>query len=921
MKTLLNLILTILLITAVAGCREPEKKYRIGVSQCSAESWRWKTNDEIMREKLFHDDVDVEIRSADDQNEKQIADIHYFIDNGFDLLIVNPNQESAITPAIREAQRKGIPVITFDRRIDSDDYTVHMEVDNYLIGKSVAGYALHLLPSSSVEVIEIQGDSTMSPTKKRHAGFYDEMTKHPRMKIVASVYADWNPDIAARKTDSLLALYPNTKLIYAHSDIMAIGAANAARSRGADGIHFLGIDGNAQVGIKAVADSVLDATFLYPTYGADLLRTALAILKGEKVDRDVQIQPLPAVDKSNAEILLKQDALLKDETDKILILKDKLEDSVFRQSTQSTMLKATVAIVVLLFFIIFLMLRAYWQHRRHQRVLTEQNRLLQEERDKQKILYRQLEDATHSKLVFFTNVSHDLRTPLTLIAEPVEQLYKSDNLSPEKRHSLLKIANRNVKILKRLIDQILDFRKYENGKMTANLEEVKFYRVIGEWLESFDAVLRKKDIKFKADIPDDPDFSIAIDPEKIERVLFNIMSNAIKYTPANGRISIECHNTDTHLVFSVTDSGEGISQSDLQRIFERFYQADRVHPGGSGIGLSLAKAFVELHGGTIEASSEKGKGSCFTVSIPIAHVGAAAEVAADSFGPDDAVADELDEESIESMAAAHDKPLMLVVDDNKDIQKMIVELMEDDYVVICASNGRQGVRLASRYTPDIIVSDVMMPLMDGMEFCRIIKAEVSTSHIPVLMLTACTMDSQRLEGYESGADGYLSKPFSSEMLKTRCRNLLDNRRRIKDVFGTGAIKAADDKRKPVPASTAKDGPAANMESEFYDRFISVVSDSLGNPDLTVEDIADKMGLGKSQLSRKIKALTNYAPVEIIRTLRLKRARKLLAGTDRSIGEIAFEVGFSNQAYFSKCFKDEFNESPSDLRNRLSKDTK
>ena len=926
---IIGFLIAATIIAALAGCARQEKKYRIGVSQCSAESWRWKTNDEILREKMFHDNVEVEIRSADDQNEKQIDDIRYFIDNDFDLIIANPNQEDAITPIINEAYSKGIPVVTFDRRINGDSYTVHIEVDNEAIGQSVARYALHLFPTGPVRVIEIQGDTTMTPTKKRHAGFINEMKKHPRVEIVATAYPNWNPDSTAAKIAPLLKQHPDIDLIYAHSDVMAISAAETARSLGLTGIRFLGIDGNPDVGIKAVADSVTDATFLYPTYGARLLNTALDILDGRPVERDITIPPLSPVDKSNADILLQQDSLIKSETAKIQLLKDQIDIFWQRHSAQSTLLYATIAIVVLLIGIILLIWRTYAQHRRHRRILTRQNAMLQEERDKQKDLYRQLEEATNSKLVFFTNVSHDLRTPLTLIAEPLRQMIADPDMPSSRRLSLLHIADKNAGILKRLIDQILDFRKYENGKLTLHTEEVRFYDAVRDWLGAFDAAIAGKDIKLTADIPADNSFSLAIDSEKLESVFFNIMSNAIKYTPRNGHISIECHNSPSELTFSISDSGKGIAKEDLDRIFERFYQADKVHPEGSGIGLAVAKAFVELHGGTLRAESEKGKGARFTVTIPITHTDQF-HVAdgTDNTGnfrnrADDATPINESESDCEAPAILSeastgddDKPLLLIIDDNKDICDMIASLMSDEYTVISASGGSRGIRLATKYTPDIIICDVMMPGMTGMECCKILKNEISTSHIPILMLTACALDRQRLEGYQSGADGYLPKPFDGEMLKARCRNLIDNRRRIRNVYAADSTAPIERRRFSTPRGADADG---NVESDFYNRFIRIVESRLGNSDLGIEQIASEMGLGKSQLSRKIKALTNYSPVEIIRNMRLKRARHLITTTKKSISEIAYEVGFSLPAYFSKCYKDYYHEAPSELRSRLDAD--
>lgn len=321
----------------------------------------------------------------------------------------------------------------------------------------------------------------------------------------------------------------------------------------------------------------------------------------------------------------------------------------------------------------------------------DQNRLLEEERDKQKMLNEKLEEATQSKLMFFTNVSHDLRTPLTLIAEPVAQLAEADNLTRQQA-TLIKIADKNVRILRRLINQILDFRKYENGKLDLKLSEVDFGKAIEEWMESFRAVARKRDIRLALDAPDGESVKMALDSEKIERVFFNLVSNAFKYTPDNGTITVAYHIDGDMLSLSVADTGEGISERDLGNIFDRFFQVDRVHPKGSGIGLSLAKAFVELHGGSISVESEVNKGSVFTVKLPVIHVSeVASEVEPVNSGAD--VEAELG--SIESAFEMEaEKPVVLVIDDNRDIQKLVGELLAADYNVVVASNGAEGVKRA-----------------------------------------------------------------------------------------------------------------------------------------------------------------------------------------------------------------------------------
>ena len=909
MNRLFSHCLLLGIIFILWGCTE-SKTYRIGVSQCSQDDWRAKMNDEINREIMFHEDAVAEIRSADDSSAKQIADIRYFVDNGFDIIIVSPNEAEALTPIIKEVYEKGIPVVIFDRNINGDTYTARIGVDDRGLGRSAAHYALHL-SGKGAKAIEIYGLKGSTPAEGRHEGFVSEFEKNGGT-LLTSVASNWNKEDAEAAVDSLLEIYSDVDLIYAHNDRMAIGASEVARRHGRRDIRIIGIDAAPNIGIKAVADSVIDATFLYPTEGHRLIQTALAILKNEPYKRETILPVSSAVDLTNADILLLQNEALKEETGKMKLLKAQVDDYWAQHSSQTSLFYASIAIIVLLFGVGFLLLRAYWQRSRHQKELMARNRLLEEEKNKQTQLNEQLRIATQSKLVFFTNVSHDLRTPLTLIAEPVAQLAEAGNLTPQ-QSTLIRIANKNIKILQRLINQILDFRKYENGKLGLTLTETDFSRVVGDWMESFYSVARKRDIKLTLVGPaQETPVVMAIDVEKIERVFFNLLSNAFKYTPDNGSITVSYESDGDNLTFRVADTGEGISDRDLGNIFDRFYQVDRINPKGSGIGLSLAKAFVELHGGSISVESTLNVGTEFTVKLPVRHVSETVAEADRTIAREDAGA-ELD--NIESDFTFDDKkPLVLIIDDNRDIQKLVGELLAPDYNIIAAPNGREGVRLAARYVPDLIICDVMMPVMDGLECCRRIKEEVSTSHIPVLMLTACSLDEQRVEGYESGADGYLSKPFNSSVLKSRCASLIANRKRIKDLWQSGPFPVTSDRRPKAIESLG----ITDIDSDFYRRFLDILMKEIGNQDLNVDMIASKMGLERSQFYRKIKSLTNYAPVELIRRLRLQRGRELLLTTDRTVAEIAYETGFSTPAYFTKCYRDAYGETPSQARANLAK---
>ncbi|MGL4992806.1 MAG: hybrid sensor histidine kinase/response regulator transcription factor [Bacteroidales bacterium] len=883
--------------------------YKIGISQCSQDDWRTKMNDEIYREIMFHEDASVEIRSALDSNEKQIEDIKYFAENNFDLIIVSPNEAAALTPIIEKVYKSGLPVIIFDRNITSDSYTVRMGVNNEGLGRSAAQYALHIL-GSDARAIEIYGLRGSTPAEDRHNGFSKEFLKGGG-NLIASVEGNWNKENAVRLTDSLLNIHSEIDLIYAHNDRMAIGASEVAKRLGRN-IKIIGIDAAPNIGIKAVADSVIDATFLYPTEGHRLIQTALAILKNKPFEREIELPLSSAVDLTNADILLLQNEMLKEETRKMILLKGQIDDYWAQHSAQTSLFYASIVIITLLFGVAFLLLRAYWQNSRHQKMLLHQNNLLEKERDKQKSLNKQLKEATHSKLMFFTDVSHDLLTPLTLISEPVAQLTNANNLT-EQQHTLIKIADKNVKILSRLIKQILDFRKYESGRLNLKLTEIDFNLAINDWMESFYALALKRDIKLLLYPPKDESILLAIDFEKIERVFFNLISNSFKYTPNNGTISVYYDSDGENLTLKIADTGEGISESDLENIFDRFYQANNINPNGSGIGLSLTKAFVELHGGSISADSIIKKGTTFKVILPIKHISDKA------LNPDKKIYSkdvQTELNAIDSnITFGTEKPLVLVIDDNRDIQKLVTELLNTEYNIITAANGKDGIKMAVKYVPDLIICDVMMPIMDGLELCKRTKTEISTSHIPVLMLTACSMDKDRAKGYDSGADGYLGKPFDSIVLKSRCASLIDNRKRIKSIWQNSMIVTPSSEKEN---SQEKSLPSCDIDSDFYNQFLNILNDNMSDADLNVDKIASQMGLERSQLYRKIKALTNYSPVELIRHLRLKHARDLLLSSDSTVSEIAYETGFSTPAYFTKCYRDAYGETPTITRNKLSK---
>ena len=597
---------------------------------------------------------------------------------------------------------------------------------------------------------------------------------------------------------------------------------------------------------------------------------------------------------------------------KIETLNGRIGGYLSRVATQQVVMYGSLVILLLVAGLLLVVYKSLRSKNRLNKELFQQKQQLEEQRDKleeqrdQLIqLSHQLEEATHAKLVFFTNISHDFRTPLTLVADPVEHLLADKTLSGD-QHRMLMLIQRNVNILLRLVNQILDFRKYENGKMEFTPVSVDILSSFEGWNESFQAAARKKHIHFSFDSMPETDYHTLADMEKLERIYFNLLSNAFKFTPENGKIAVRLSSLNKEdkrwIRFTVANTGSMISAEHIRNVFDRFYKID-MHHAGSGIGLALVKAFVEMHGGTIAVESDEKLGTIFTVELPVQSCETVATEPDDILvSPDSRTTDILLTEE-EELVKGYDssKPSVLVIDDNEDIRSYVHTLLHTDYTVIEAADGSEGIRKAMKYVPDLIISDVMMPGIDGIECCRRLKSELQTCHIPVILLTACSLDEQRIQGYDGGADSYISKPFSSQLLMARVRNLIDSHRRLKQFFGDGQTLAKED--------------VCDMYKDFVERFKSLIEEKMGDSGLNVEDLGKEMGLSRVQLYRKIKSLTNYSPNELLRIARLKKAASLLASSDMTVAEIGYEVGFSSPSYFTKCYKEQFGESPTDFLKR------
>lgn len=941
MKAITIISLFLLLAGICTSCGEKERKFHIGVSQCSDDEWRNQMNKEILREANLYEELSVEIRTSKDDSRQQCEDIKQFINQQVDLLIVAPNEAAPVTPVVEEAFNKGIPVIMVDRKILSDRYTAFVGADNLEIGKAVGAYIVNLLQGKG-SVIEITGLKGSTPAMERHQGFTQVLQEAHGIELLAVTEGDWLQATARHKTDSLLQCYPEVNLVFAQNDRMADGAYTAAQKYNREkDMKFIGIDAlsGKGYGLEGVLEGKLDATFIYPTGGDKVIQLAMDILLGHDYPRETVLST-SIVDATNAPIMKMQTSHIMALDKKIETMGGKINEYLTRYATQQVVLYGSLLVLLLvigLLVAVYLSLRTKNKLNRmlfkQKEILEEQKEILEEQKnklEKQKNLLEEQKEklerqknlleeqknqmeklsqevkaATHTKLVFFTNVSHDFRTPLTLIADPIEVLLKDKSISDSSR-KLLELMKKNVHILLRLINQILDFRKVENGRMKMHLTSISLLEKISGWNDAFRMALLKKHIKFSLEAKPDSDFQLTADEEKMECIYFNLLSNAIKYTPENGEITVTLAAENNQYTLTVYNYGSHIPDTDTKTIFERFYQVNG-HQAGTGIGLALVRAFVEMHGGNIYAHSDN-KGTYFVVNLPqntLPNMNTAPtelpleeneEVSAELI---DAELDELTEEPMDADAAT-----VLVIDDNADIRTYIKSFLSKDYRVLLADNGINGLKMAMKYVPDVIISDVMMPEMDGTECCRRLKSEMQTSHIPVILLTACAQDEQRIEGYDGGADSYISKPFNSQLLTARVRNLISNRKLLRKFFSDGQAL------EKVSASA--------LDKGFLTRFKTLVEEQMKDSELNVEDLGRDMGMSRVQLYRKLKSLTNYSPNELLRQMRLKKAASLLASSELSVAEIAYEVGFSSPSYFTKCYKEQFGESPTDFLKRTHK---
>ena len=543
---------------------------------------------------------------------------------------------------------------------------------------------------------------------------------------------------------------------------------------------------------------------------------------------------------------------------------------------------ANWAITLYIFFAIGLIIFIIYRTRKHHRIKLERQRL--------QLKREQEANLGEMKLRFFTNISHDLRTPLTLILTPLQTILSG--VLEDGLRKKLSTVNKNAEQLLQLINALLDFRKLDVGAETLRLQTGDFVHFISELCIPFQAYAIDRDMNFTFSSEMEI-LSMQFDPDKVQKILLNLLSNAFKYTPDGGSIKVHIYQQDDRVCVSVSDSGQGIGNADKEHVFERFYQASqKQHKTGSGIGLHIVSEYVHMHRGTVTVTDNEPKGSVFTIKLPLQEISIPEEFPLEKV-PDEEPFEQVEVQRLPAI------PVLLLVDDNRDFCDFMADSLSDEYSVLVAFNGQEALELLRKNDVNIVVSDVMMPVMSGTELCNRIKTNIQWSHIPVILLTARTAEEYQLEGLELGADDYLTKPFNFNLLKLRIRKFLE---------WTEKCHLSFSQKMDISPGEITITP---LDEQLIEKAIKVVEEHISDTEFSVEELGAEVGLSRSYLYKKLMSITGKGPAEFIRTIRLKRGRQLLGKSQLQIAEIAYAVGFNSPKRFTINFKSEFGLSPSE----------
>ena len=900
--------LLICILSLTISCkREGEKKFVVGVSHSSInDSWRKAMVLDMQVKASEYPGLTLQIKDAGEDNDTQIKQIREFIKQRVDLGIISGNESEPVTTAAVEAFRAGIPTIIIDRKIYSEEYTTFIGADNYEIGRAAGLFINSLLKKKKTTIVEVWGREGSSSARDRHNGFSDALIHNDNV-ILKTVYGRWHAK-ETKENIATLGLFDDIDIVYAHNDVMALAAREAIMeidSLAVKRIKFIGIDAlpGKGKGIEAVSNGHLTASFVYPTGGTTAIKVAWQILNGQPVSKQYALTSA-LIDKDNAGTLYLQTEQLADYQEQIEKQRNNLEEML----SEYRFLQNSVGLILLLLGVVGLLalyvIHIFRKVQRKNHELKRTNIQVEQQREELAVANRKIEQATTRKLQFFTNVSHEIKTPLTLILGPLNKLSKElppDSPLADDIHIIKKNADR----LKRVVSQLLDFRKVESNKMDMRVTEIDLVTFIEDVSSYFDNMAQSKQIQYSFQ-HDVSSVMLWVDTDKMEKILANLLSNAFKFTPDGGTVTIRLQDHAGYVILSVEDNGKGIRPQNLSSVFDQFFTAD--HLTGTGIGLHLTHEFVGMHKGSIRVESELGKRTVFFVELPKgkSHFDESCVFAPSVTELSSGVAN-LDTREMDEIVNRTYDYTILIVEDDPDINAYLQKELKPNFRILTAENGLVAVDILAKENVSLVISDVMMPEMNGYELCKRIKSDIVFSHIPVILLTALSDDKQRMYGIASGADEFIQKPFNIEEVKLRIVRLLEERARLRNAF-------AQELQSPA-ASGLKTDKAESMDELFMRKFMALIEESYPDSNFSIEKASEMLGLSRVHLYRKVKELTGVTPTDFLRNYRLKQAAALLRQKDCNVNEAAYATGFSSPPYFSKCFKAVYNITPTEYQEK------
>ncbi len=850
--TLTNYALLVLLLVSCFSCQTDleKKKYVIGVSQCTLEgSWRKSMLLDMKVQASEYPGVSLLVEDAADSSLLQVEQIRSLIKRKVDLLIISANESEPVTPVAIEAYRAGIPTILVDRKISSDEYTTYIGGNNYEIGRQAGFFVNRQVKEKYPTVLEVWGLPGSSPAQDRHRGFMDVLNSRIKVKELSG---KWKPEVVEKEIAKMDSL-EEVDVVFAHNDVMAMAARRAIEKRHpglADRIRFVGVDAvsGRGSGLEAVMHGELVASILYPTGGSLAIRVAMQILNNEEVSRQY-ILSSALIDKNNAGTLFIQSEQVVDYQHQIELQRENLESMLSKYKFLQNSVGIILLLMGLLLLSAFYVIHVNRTVKRKNRELKRTNLQVQQQKEELAEANRYIEKSTAQKLQFFTNITHEIKTPLTLILGPLGKLSKE---APEGSSLAddIRIIQKNSERLKRVVDQLLDFRKVESNKMNMRVGEVDLVAFVAEVKSCFDKMAAIKQIRFTFE-HDCPSVDIWVDRDKMEKILANLLSNAFKFTLDGGTVTVRLKDKGDQVELSVEDDGRGIPPENIASVFDRFFTGDQNYVTGTGIGLHLTREFVHMHKGTIRVASVPHKSTVFTVAL--------------------------------LKGKSHFDESCMFDFSVTELSSGVADLNTDEL--------QEALGRIYDYTVLIVEDD-----------CRKIKSDIVLSHLPVLLLTALSDDRQQMYGAASGADAYIQKPFNMEIVKMRIIKLLEGRNRLREAYARDASSLG---------VSVKEIKMESMDDLFMNRFLKLIEESYTDPGFSIEKGSEKLGLSRVHLYRKVKELAGVTPTDFLRNYRLKKAAALLRRKTGNVNEVAYATGFGSPAYFSKCFKAVYNITPTE----------